>query len=60
MKKSYIKPNIGIIAFENHVMLVQNSMSEEPQVTGNIGSREFDSDFDWDDDVNNSWEEDIE
>ncbi len=60
MKKSYIKPNIGIIAFENHVMLVQNSMTEEPQVTGNIGSRESDSDFEWGDNIDNSREEDIE
>ena len=52
--KQYIKPYIEIIAIEKS-KLMDNS---EPQVSGNIGPKENDMFFDWDnDEFADLWEE---
>lgn len=52
--KQYIKPYIEIIAIEKS-KLMDNS---EPQVSGNIGAKENDMFFDWDnDEFADLWEE---
>ena len=53
--KQYIKPYIEIIAIEKS-KLMDNS---EPQVSGNIGAKENNMLFDWDDnDFGDTWNND--
>ena len=53
--KQYIKPYIEIIAIEKS-KLMDNS---EPQVSGNIGAKENNMFFDWDDnDFGDTWNND--
>lgn len=45
--KKYIKPSVESIVLKSEIGLMANS---EPEVTENIGAKENDMMFDWDDD----------
>ena len=47
--KKYIKPNIENVIIENNIGIM--NASKEPEVTENIGAKENNTFFDWDDDV---------
>ena len=53
--KKYVKPYIEIISIEKSRLM---NGSKEPEVTGNIGAKENDMFFDWDEDeFADLWEE---
>lgn len=48
MKKLYLKPSIESIVLKSEVGFMNGS---EPEVSGNIGAKENDMFFDWDEDI---------
>lgn len=57
--KKYIKPNTSIVIVENSVNLMQGS--KEPEITENIGAKEINTIFDWEDDeFGDLWEDDTD
>lgn len=53
MKKLYLKPSIESIVLKSEVGFMNGS---EPEVSGNIGAKENNIMFDWD---NDEWNDDL-
>ena len=60
MKKQYIKPNIAIIPLKQEKFLLTTSQESEPEVTGNIGSKEtifYEEEEKWDNTWGDLWQD---